>query len=171
MWHHSQTGVSTPGQMSDSLSMNQPYWGRGDIQSLSPPRREVWREVYLWSIDLKIALYSTPDTIAETERESLDAHPNADAHKKRAPDAVAIPLLPLSPHLVGHIPVSQTTVSQASPSTESDETHAPKRLPQPLTMDCLAEPLPADIPQSDASPSLLLWAIPPPSTKTAPQNP
>src|ERR671932_2339653 len=104
-------------------------------------------------------LDSTIDSIAETERESLDAHPNADEHKKRAPDAVAIPPLPLSPHLVGHIPVSQTTDSQASPSTGSDETHAPKPLPQRVTMDCLAGQLPADIPPSDASPSLLLWAI------------
>jgi len=33
-----------------------PYWGRRHIQSLSPHRREVWREVYVWSIHLKIAV-------------------------------------------------------------------------------------------------------------------
>jgi hypothetical protein len=33
-----------------------PYKGRGENQSLSPLRREVWREVYLWFIYLKIAV-------------------------------------------------------------------------------------------------------------------
>jgi hypothetical protein len=33
-----------------------PYKGRGENQSLSPHRREVWREVYLWFIYLKIAV-------------------------------------------------------------------------------------------------------------------
>jgi hypothetical protein len=35
-----------------------PYKGRGENQSLSPFRREVWREVCLWFIYLKIAVKS-----------------------------------------------------------------------------------------------------------------
>jgi hypothetical protein len=33
-----------------------PYKGRGENQSLSPKRREVWREVCSWFIYLKIAV-------------------------------------------------------------------------------------------------------------------
>ncbi len=45
--------------------------GRGDNQSLSPHRREVWREVCLWSIYLEIALVVDCKSQPEVRPESL----------------------------------------------------------------------------------------------------
>ena len=91
---------------------------------------------------------------ARTDKESLSVLQNEDEYKKHEHDPTAILLMLLE--TAGHILVSEIEARSAFGTNASDETHAPTRQPQRLTVGCLAGLLPADNLMSDVNPLQLL---------------